>query len=518
MFKYLLLASALFITPGAIAHNDDAYSHDPQNMNYTRNSWMSDIADNTPVWQLSIPGTHDSGSRHGGDSVANQVMTIDQQLNSGIRYLDIRVRHIDNAFAIHHSFVYQKLNFDDVMKQATAFLTANPREIVFMRVRDEYEGTNNTRQISETFGEYIKKYRPWVKESLRNQNIANTPVKELRGKIYFLFDNVRPMTSFNVDGTELNQVNMQDDFNVTTNWDLYDKWGKVKNFVEKEKSAHAFSINHLSASGGSFPYFIASGHSSNGTGAPRLATGLTTPGWKNHYPDFPRVSCFVGICTIAFEGTNTLTKNYLNKNSLQRTGVIAADFPGQGLIDAIVNKNVFASRQYVVQATNQCMSVAGGNVNDSGRRIIIEDCNKNASIQNIIHQDNQLMIGSQCVDLLFGRAVKNTPLVIWPCGNSANQKWYREGNMFRSAMPGTNLCIDLGDDRRSLEVFDCWQHSADQQFSAIATRKSANAAVSINSDEGSIVAPDYTNAPLFIRQQKGTMPGVTISKTTVIKL
>ncbi|WP_251862453.1 hypothetical protein [Clostridium sp. Marseille-Q2269] len=70
-----------------------------------------------------------------------------------------------------------------------------------------------------------------------------------------------------------------------------------------------------------------------------MSTGFTTPGWKNKYPDFPRVNCFIGICTIAFEGTNILTTNRINSSKYSRVGIIAADFPGRGLIDSTIRLN-----------------------------------------------------------------------------------------------------------------------------------------------------------------------------------
>lgn len=77
---------------------------------------------------------------------------------------------------------------------------------------------------------------------------------------------------------------IQDEYHLSTNWDLYDKWTKVKDHLtnanNSDPSNRKTFINFLSGSGGSFPYFVASGQSSPGTNAPRLLTGRTTPGWK----------------------------------------------------------------------------------------------------------------------------------------------------------------------------------------------------------------------------------------------
>lgn len=92
--------------------------------------------------------------------------------------------------------------------------------------------------------------------------------------------------------------------------------------------------------GGSFPYFVASGKSSPGNSDPRLATGLTTPGFKNSYPDFPRVACFIGICTIAFEGINILGYNYIVNNNIKYLGIVFTDFLGDPLLQKAIGTNV----------------------------------------------------------------------------------------------------------------------------------------------------------------------------------
>lgn len=79
-----------------------------------------------------------------------------------------------------------------------------------------------------------------------------------------------------------------------TNWKLYSKWENVKAQLASAKSGdeNIFYWNGLTGYGGSFPYFVVSGHSSSGTSAPRLLTGLTTPGWKYTYPGLSEIELF----------------------------------------------------------------------------------------------------------------------------------------------------------------------------------------------------------------------------------
>ncbi|WP_242069730.1 hypothetical protein [Paenibacillus dendritiformis] len=162
----------------------------------------------------------------------------------------------------------------------------------------------------------------------------------MRGKIVIL----RNVAGSSIGIDYAHQFDIQDNYNVSTNWDLYQKWMDVKKQLQKAnesrlKGSQTKFINYLSGGNIAYPYFVASGHSSPGTSAPRLATGLTTPGWSDSYPDFPRTDCFIGICTIAFEGMNVLTTDYIATHNVEYTGIVAADFPGKGLIENIIRAN-----------------------------------------------------------------------------------------------------------------------------------------------------------------------------------
>jgi 1-phosphatidylinositol phosphodiesterase len=124
------------------------------------NSWMTALADNTNIAAISIPGTHDSGARVEpvSGTAKCQDLSIADQLEAGVRYLDIRCRHIDNAFAIHHGAIYQNLNFDDVLTACKTFLTNHPKEVIVMSVKEEYDASNNTRTFEQTFDTYVSKY------------------------------------------------------------------------------------------------------------------------------------------------------------------------------------------------------------------------------------------------------------------------------------------------------------------------------------------------------------------------
>lgn len=361
MFRILLLLF-LAVTSPVLAHWDAAYFRNATDGFTLKKNWMGAIGDDVMLSELALPGTHDSGTyKKHIESVITQTLTINQQLDYGIRVLDIRIRHTGNKFALHHGAFFLDVMFGDVLKSVNDFLAKNPSETVLLILKKELEpDTNNTRSVKDTLREYLTMYHG---RFLDTENPA-IRLGDARGKFVIAVDEYALAGM----GLTYSLFHIRDNFKLTTNWDLHDKkWGDIKKHlaVAQAGESKTFFVNYLSGSTGVFPYFVASGHSSPGTSAPRLATGLTTPGWKSSYPDFPRVNCFGSVCTIAFEGTNILTRdklltfnavmsalkaqmdagtvdaNALSDIGIKRSvGIIMADFPGESLINSIINNNV----------------------------------------------------------------------------------------------------------------------------------------------------------------------------------
>ncbi len=325
-----LLVTAMMASTSAFAIDYAAYTH-KSSSGYRNTDWMGSLPATKRISEISMPGTHDSMSFYGGDIVQTQSLPLAEQLASGVRALDIRCRHYYDTFTIHHGFVYQNANFDDVLITVQQFLQAHPQETVLMRVKEEYNAEGTTRSFADTFAMYKQRY-PGLFWSYTGSNPA---LGEVRGKIVVL----QNFSASQQQGLSWGSLNIQDNYQLSTNWDLYNKWGAVKQQLANASSGNANTlyVNFLSGAVGSFPYFVASGKSSPGDSAPLLSTGLTTPLFKSYYPDFPRVACFIGMCTIAFEGTNMLTSERLP--GYGRVGVIMADFPGKLLLERVIQRN-----------------------------------------------------------------------------------------------------------------------------------------------------------------------------------
>lgn len=347
------------------AHYDTAYWHETQSSG-SHADWMKDLKGSLKLSDLSIPGTHDSMAFRADltaiDNTRTQTMTLQQQLDSGIRYIDIRAKYTSGGFPLHHGPVYLGYDFEDVLKTVNSFLQQHPGETVLMRFKQEQSSASDA-QMLQVFLTYYNRYKElfW-----KPGGSAIPALDECRGKLVLLSD----VYSLNDFGLNYRKVEKQDYYNLGTNWDLYSKWEQIKAFAQSHNRASGvLTLNHLSAgSAGVMPYFAASGHSSPQTGAPRLLTGLTEPAFQAYYPEFPREGQLGDLASIAFEGMNTMFADYASSASVSYTGIVAADFPGERLIHSIIKKNnayvtEIYEGQYMLALSNYAAYVLDSNSN-----------------------------------------------------------------------------------------------------------------------------------------------------------
>jgi 1-phosphatidylinositol phosphodiesterase len=103
--------------------------------------WMAALDDQLDVSLLTIPGTHDSGSRLGGAGKETQTMDIAGQLAAGIRFLDLRLKDDAGVFRVFHDDVDQETEFvAGVLDPIVAFLVGHPGEALIVSVKREGSG------------------------------------------------------------------------------------------------------------------------------------------------------------------------------------------------------------------------------------------------------------------------------------------------------------------------------------------------------------------------------------------
>jgi hypothetical protein len=101
-------------------------------------SWMRHISDDASVMALSIPGTHNSCCVHGLLGLGKtQELDLPDQLNAGIRFLDIRFTHYQDNLCVHHDVICTEKSYVNILTICFNFLKQYPSETILMSVDDE---------------------------------------------------------------------------------------------------------------------------------------------------------------------------------------------------------------------------------------------------------------------------------------------------------------------------------------------------------------------------------------------
>jgi 1-phosphatidylinositol phosphodiesterase len=104
----------------------------------THTSWMRYIPDDVSVMTLSILGTHNSCCIHGFLGLGKtQELDLSDQLNAGIRFLDIRFMHYQDNLCVHHDVICTEKSYIDILTICFDFLKRHPSETILMSVDDE---------------------------------------------------------------------------------------------------------------------------------------------------------------------------------------------------------------------------------------------------------------------------------------------------------------------------------------------------------------------------------------------
>ncbi len=359
--------SSAFGSPPPVA-DTLAYSHD-QTAPEDHSDWMADLDGDKPIWQLSLPGSHDSytGQVPLDDGDTTETLPVSEQLNMGIRAIDVRLNGCSfnpktcsstdqNDFYVEHGGYSLNVTLSDVLGQLKGFLSEHPGEFVILRAQVENEGNDFTTNMNAV----LDKYSDTLWNNPDPAAFQNPPLSAVRGKIVLLKQFPTTPATINSYGIVYGAPGFQieDHFKWSTDWDLYAKWTKiVANWtaaVQYAKTGDTSKgyITYISASGGQpAPWFYSSGFVM-ATLDDALPTGLTN---KVHgasdYPDFKWVSCVPDLggdlCSVAFTGTNILMYDVLSGQNRagahhadlrgqQGMGLIFMNFPGQPLVDSIM--------------------------------------------------------------------------------------------------------------------------------------------------------------------------------------
>jgi 1-phosphatidylinositol phosphodiesterase len=180
-------------------------------------SWMGNLPDAIPLSQMSIPGTHDTMTdafASSGDLAPfsqTQDRTLQQQLDAGIRYIDIRCGPTytftglnTNDLGIYHGLFGTGQSFDtDVVKVCIQFLQAHPTETIVMSVKNDYTGSGALGALSDNqFASIFKNAIQLTPTRDWYQSNAVPILGDVRGRIVLLrrFADSAPAPGINATG------------------------------------------------------------------------------------------------------------------------------------------------------------------------------------------------------------------------------------------------------------------------------------------------------------------------------
>lgn len=163
-------------------------------------NWMSKVPDDTKVCKLSIPGTHDALTGMGfynpqlqyifNMTAISQVSTLYEQLESGIRFFDIRpvvsidtVNH-EKILRCTHGISELSVTFEDALDMMGLYLKEHPKEFVIVKTQAD-SGVENQVDWGTLMLTFLAEYddeHPGLFAEWR----PGLTMGEVRGKILFI--------------------------------------------------------------------------------------------------------------------------------------------------------------------------------------------------------------------------------------------------------------------------------------------------------------------------------------------
>jgi len=129
-------------------------------MNFNPEKWMSNIRDDAKLSELTIPGTHNTCASKCSILAKCQKFSLMEQLNAGVRFIDIRCCHSHDEFLLHHGNFKIDCDFEHgVMGVCVTFLCSNPSEAIVCLLKPEHMSKNNKTEFDEKFLSYVQKYK-----------------------------------------------------------------------------------------------------------------------------------------------------------------------------------------------------------------------------------------------------------------------------------------------------------------------------------------------------------------------
>jgi len=324
---------------------------------------MSNLPNELPLCDLTIPGTHDSAAVHhyaGSGMSTTQNMGIENQLSHGIRFLDLRVKilHGGRGLGMYHGLdlitdyheppnTTNQLYYKTVIESCVKFLQAHPREGIIISLKSEGDEKFGGMTIEDWFRKIAEEVaatddRPWEQRWYCG-SLANATVGDIRGKLVLWRRFPREGSDPAIDYSSpfgLNLTGMNADFDNTDGaaWspdgasvyvqDRYsgtDVLDKFKAWVKTQDHAYASAMNDDPSH--HHPQFINFGS----IGASMGANPIDHAKAMNE--------ALETILTAMLSGEDHHGKALTSRSHRSGIGVVPLDFPSEELIRLLVRLN-----------------------------------------------------------------------------------------------------------------------------------------------------------------------------------
>lgn len=209
--------------------------------------WMASLDNNTSLREVNMPGSHDTMALYSIGDLAGQCqsLSLKDQLNLGVRFLDIRLKEENDKLKVVHGFVDQKATFKQVTDIVESFLNKHPSEFLIMSIKEEANSSNSNLSFEDSLKTYLDN------EIYLKNNSLPEKLGDIRGKVVLLsryrnatigipcFNEWKDSISFTINETD---IYVQDTYKITSKEQKQDEIIKCFN-----ENGHALKINFLSA-------------------------------------------------------------------------------------------------------------------------------------------------------------------------------------------------------------------------------------------------------------------------------
>ncbi|MCR4674127.1 MAG: phosphatidylinositol-specific phospholipase C [Lachnospiraceae bacterium] len=285
MKRILKILLALTLMVGCVLSSFSINEVKAADNNISATDWMSNISDDTYLSSVTVPGTHDSATAHIFPSFFLQCQTqsFKEQLNSGYRYLDIRLALDETEEGEKLKFIHsfgtckkgssflqlfsETLYLEDALEDIYEFLDEHPSETIIFCVKSENSDDDPSVFESKFFEAIDENSSKWYTENeipslgdVRGKIVLATRFEDVNGLgetrtgLHFNWSNQDNKEAI-IDTqevtmiTESNQLWVQDryKYNVETKWDAI-----VESLENCQAGDETFSLNFCSTSGNGY--------------------------------------------------------------------------------------------------------------------------------------------------------------------------------------------------------------------------------------------------------------------------